>query len=233
MMNYGFHSWIYTFSRVPENQDDIFRLGMLQKMEWCDQRLLKVIYTYNMANSDVYALRSIYESMMGSDLSESLRIKDVFTHFDCPEMTQIAYWIVEAIKPKRKGEFSFSEYFHVVVSYCMFGPKDIMRFLFGCSDVKSAAYLKRDQFVELIGHMTAGNQNPMVWIMQYDQFKDRKLDSIFFAGFEKFCNAYRAVLWGAEALQVAMRKKNLGEGYWTDKMAHFAQQRKDLGVILV
>ena len=233
MTQYGFGSYIYTFSRTPENQDDIFRLGMVEKQVWCDARLLKVIYTYNLANSDVYAIRNVFEEILGDSISESIRVKDVFAAFGLPEMTQIATWMVEAIKPKRKNEIIFSEYVHMVVAVCMFGTRDLMRFLFGCMDAKQNAYLKRDQFVELINHMTAGNQNPLLWIMQYDNFKDRKLDSIFYAGFEAFCNQYRAVLWGAERLVLDIRNKNLGDAHWSDKLAHFAAQRKELGVILV
>jgi len=206
---------------------------MVEKQVWCDPRLLKVIYTYNLANSEVYSLRAVYESILTDPLNEAARIKDIFQAFGLAEMNTIAQWMVEAIKPKRKSEMIFSEYVHMVVAMSMFGTRDLMRFLFGCIDTKQLAYLKRDQFIELINAMSSGNQNPLVWILQYDNFKDRKLDSLFFAGFEKFCLAYRAVLWGAESLQLAIKTKNIGDGHWSDKISHFVQQRKELGVILV
>jgi len=233
MSQYGFAAWVYCYSRTPEDEGNIFRLGMVEKQVWCDSRLLKVIYTYNLANSEVYSLRAVYESILADPLNETVKIKDVFQAFGLAEMNTIAQWMVEAIKPKRKSEMLFSEYVHMVVSMSMFGTRDIMRFLFGCIDTQQAAYLKRDQFIELINAITSGNQNPLVWILQFDTFKDRKLDSMFFAGFENFCNSYRAVLWGAESLQLAIKKKNLGDTHWSDKISHFAQQRKELGVILV
>jgi len=233
MSQFGFAAWVYSFSRTPEDQADIFRLGMVEKQVWCDARLLKVIYTYNLANSEVYSLRAVYEEILTDPLNETCRIKDVFQYFGLEQMNTIAQWMVDAIKPKRKGEMLFSEYVHMVVAMSMFGTKDLMRFLFGCMDTKQAAYLKRDQFIELITAMSSGNQNPLVWIMQYDTFKDRKLDSMFFGGFESFCLTYRAVLWGAESLQLAIKVKNLGDAHWSDKISHFVQQRKELGVILV
>jgi hypothetical protein len=230
---YGFPAIIYGLSRVPENQDDIFKLGMLQKTEWCDSRMMKLIYTYNLANSDVYALRRVFESILGSSLQETVRVKDIFDFFGGFELNQIAKWMVEAVKPNRLNELTFSEYAHLVISTSMFGTKEIMRFLFGCIDTKSNAFIKRDQFTELIDYMSSGNQNPNVWLLQYDNYKDKKLDSLFFTGFCNFCTEYRAVMWGPEHLIASIRAKILGETLWRDKMAHFDQQRKALGVVLV
>ncbi len=69
--------------------------------------------------------------------------------------------------------------------------------------------------------------------VQYDTYKDRKLDSLFYAGFERFCHDYRAVMWASENLQQIMRAKHMGADFWFNKMDNFVDQRKDLGVILV
>ena len=104
----------------------------------------------------------------------------IFEYFGLDEMNEIAKWMVNAIKPKRESELIFSEYAHLVVSMSMFGTKELMRFLFGCIDVKVNSYIKREEFTELIGIMNSGgNNNPNVWLMQYDTYKDKKLDSMF------------------------------------------------------
>jgi hypothetical protein len=77
------------------------------------------------------------------------------------------------------------------------------------------------------------SQNPNMWILQYDKYKDKKLDSLFYTGFEQFCHDYRAVMWASEHLQQQMRNKNLGPAFWFEKMDNFVAQRKDLGVVLV
>ena len=137
-------------------------------------------------------------------------------------------------KVTREKEMVFSEYVHMVCSCCMMGKKELARFLFGQMDLAQNAFLKRDQFVTLIEYMAEGTAgNTTVWMMQYDVYKDRKLDSLFFKGFEQFCDKYRAVTWSTEMLQQAMRTTNLGASYWDTKMDQFHEQRKQLRVNLV
>ena len=62
-----------------------------------------------------------------------------------------------------------------------------------------------------------------------DVYKDRKLDSLFFGGFEQFYTKYRGVMWSTEQFQqLAVRRCKLGAPYWEGKMDQFAAQRKNL-----
>lgn len=82
-------------------------------------------------------------------------------------------------------------------------------------------------------HSTPLVYNANIWMMQYDNFKDRKLDSMFYNGFENFCESYRAVTWSTEYFQQLVREKNLGSEFWLEKMSQFHDMRDMLGVKLV
>lgn len=235
MQEYGFNTFLWAFARTPADADDIFKLGSLDKETWCDARLMKIIYSYNLSLNDVRSLRSTYEAILGSSITETARVTEVFKHFGFDYVTDIAKFFVKAVEPKREKEISFSEYVHMVASCCMMGKTELMRFLFGQMDVALNAFLKRDQFVTLIEYMAEGSAggNATVWMMQYDSYKDRKLDSLFFGGFESFCTKYRGVMWSTEMLQQAIRKANLGPPYWENKMDQFVEQRRALKVKLV
>ena len=233
MNEYGFQTYVWAYARTPADAEDIFKLGSLEKETWCDKRLLKLIYSYNLSVNDVRTLRGVYDSILGSSVMETVRVPRDFQihglggHRDCK--------IIREIRCTQKGkEMIFSEYVHMVCSCCMMGKKELIRFLFGQMDTAQNAFLKRDQFVSLINYMAEGTAgNSTLWMMQYDAYKDRKLDSLFFKGFESFCSEYRAVTWSTEMIQQAMRNTNLGAFYWDIKMEQFHEQRKQLKVNLV
>ncbi len=58
----------------------------------------------------VRSLRSNFEEIQGSSVIENVRVKDVFEVYLKHELTPIVKWIVDAVKPKRQTELSFSEY---------------------------------------------------------------------------------------------------------------------------
>ncbi len=235
MQEYGFSTFLWAYARTPADAEDIFKLGSLEKETWCDKRLLKIIYSYNLSLNDIRSLRSVYDVVLGASVTETVRVTEVFKHLGFDFVTEIGKLFVKSIEPKREKEISFSEYVHMVCSCCMMGKSELMRFLFGQMDIGQNAFLKRDQFVTLIEYMAEGSAggNATVWMMQYDAYKDRKLDSLFFGGFEAFCNKYRGVMWSTEMLQQSIRKANLGPPYWENKMDQFVQQRKALKVKLV
>jgi hypothetical protein len=234
LTTFGFNCSVWIYAKMPAEQDDIFKLGALEKQVWCDKRLLKIIYTYNMTSADIYGLRSVFDSILGTSMNETIMNRDVMKYVGTDPDTEIPGWFIQSIEPKRKKELIFSEYVHFVCSICMMGKKDLRRFLFGKMDFAQNAFLKRDQFITLIEHMSVGTvYNPNIWMMQYDNFKDRKLDSLFYGGFEEFCESYRAVTWSTEYFQQAVRAKNLGAEFWLEKMATFHDMREMLGVKLV
>lgn len=95
---------------MPAEQDDIFKLGALEKQVWCDQRLLKIIYTYNMSPQDIYGLRNVFDSILGASVMETIMNKDVFKYVGGDPDAEIPGWFISSVEPKRKKEMNFSEY---------------------------------------------------------------------------------------------------------------------------
>jgi len=110
LQKWGFHAFLWTYSRTPVAAEDMYKLGNVEKQTWFDKRLLQVIYSFNLSNADIRHLRAIYEEIQGDSTMEVLRVKDVFEGCFNHEVTPIVKWVVNAINPKRDVELSFSEY---------------------------------------------------------------------------------------------------------------------------
>lgn len=233
MNSFGMPSYLFIKVREAIDDQDLYRLNKIKTRDWFDSRLLRTVQTFNMSESDILSMRKVYETMLGGSISELQRIVDLCAYWNV-ENDQMTQWIVQAVKPQRTKEVSFSEYVQIVCYFSMFGPKDLKRFLFGCMDVQANCFLMRDKFVTLVEIMAnAGVGNPTIMSRQFDKYKDRKLDSLFFGGFERFTYDFRGIMWKVEDLQKTMRMQNLGVPYWEDKQAQFADVRKTLGVKLI
>ena len=230
---FGLPSFLWAQVREPIDDTNMYKTSKIKTKDWCDKRLLKAMFTFNLSESDVLSLRKIFDSALGSSESEMLRVSEMMT-FMSIEADELTKWIVSAVKPRRANEVSFSEYLHIVCYFCMFGRRDLRRFVFGCVDVDQLCYLKRDKFmtlVEVLADPAVGNV--LKWQLQYDKYKDKKLDSLFFKGFEQFTEVYRGVMWKTEEMQKKFKIANLGEPFWEDKANQFTSTRKTLGVRLL
>lgn len=233
MSHFGLPSFLWTKVREPLDDSDMYRISKIKSRDWCDKRLLKTLYTFNLSESDVLTMRKVFDTALGSSTSELLRVTEMFKFFGF-EDGEVAKWLVAAVKPRRVAEVSFSEYVHIVCYFSMLGSRDLRRFVFGCMDVDQLCYLKRDKFMLLIEYISDSSVgNVLKWQLQYDKFKDRKLDSLFYTGFEKFTDVYRGVMWKVEEMQKFIRIKNLGVAYWDNKADQFKIARKTLGVKLI
>lgn len=55
--------------------------------------------------------------------------------------TQLAQWVVQAVKPESTFELPFSEYVHMVAYFVMLASKELMKFLFHAADTDGKYYL--------------------------------------------------------------------------------------------
>ena len=233
MNSFGMPSYLWAKVRESIDDQDLYRLNKIKTKEWMDARLMRTIHTFNMSEGDVLSMRKVFDGLLGASIIDFVRNVDLFAAWGVQD-DQISQWVLQAVKPARSKELSFSEYFHVVCYFSMFGSKDLRRFLFGCMDVETLCFLKRDKFVTLVEYMgSSAVGNVTTYSRQYDKYKDRKLDSMFYGGFERFTHDFRGVMWKTEEFQRNVRVQNLGVAYWEDKMAQFADVRGTLGVKLV
>jgi len=102
---------------------------------------------------------------------------------------RISKWVYESIKPSEEGHICFSEYVHMVGYFVMFAVKDLVKFLFSCTDDEGKQYIRfgsdsnrvhkrlcmidcrRDQFNMLLDHLAQNSPfNVRVWKLQYEQY---------------------------------------------------------------
>jgi len=234
LSRFGFHECsIWISSRLPTADDDeeiLYKFGKLSQMSWYDARLRKVVKSFNLSESDVFALRGVFDDMLQGRVKTSILIEEVFMFLNYP-YGRISKWVYESIKPLEEGHICFSEYVHMVGYFVMFAVKDLVKFLFSCTDDEGKQYIRRDQFNMLLDHLAQNSPfNVRVWKLQYEQYHDPKLKFMFLTNFQAFMTNNPSALWQATLLQRQMMKANLGVAYWENKMEQFRLIREELGI---
>ena len=224
---------IWAKSRQPYSEDGMYKYGTLTAMDWFDKRLIRCIQAFNLTEGDVLGIRSVFESIQGLRVSFYVHKKDIFHYLSIPYL-KICEWIISGIDPGNKEEISFSEYLHTVSYFCLFGKRDLLRFVFGASDVDYKGYLRKDQFFQLVEDLVEGStSNVRLWQMQYGNYADRKLGYMFFKHFENFVQDFNNVMWQLEYLHRSFTDKNLGRDFWDKKRVYFKAIKDEMGVISV
>jgi hypothetical protein len=171
MSTLGFNNcFLWYMQRKPSNDDDIYNYGTVKVQDWFDPRLKRVMEAFNLSPSDVYIMRSNFEAIMGGAYTDYITPKAFFEYAEYPE-TKVCEWVVSAIKPAKKNEIIFSEYVQIVCYYVSLSRKDLIRFLFGNQDEQGKAYLKKDQFLDLVEKCVEGSgRNTKIWAVQFEDF---------------------------------------------------------------
>jgi hypothetical protein len=101
-------------------------------------------------------------------------------------------------------------------------------------DSGSKGFLTKIQFFELFELLGEGaSRSIKLWVIQFDKFRNPKLNTIFLDGFDAFILNNPSALWMAQSLQRSFMIHNLGEEYWDKKLSQFIQQRKDMDIQLM
>ena len=224
---------IWAHSRQPFSEDGLYKYGTLTAMDWFDKRMIRCIQAFNLSEGDVLGLRVVFEGMQGMNVSYFLSVKEIFNHMGYP-WKRICEWVVAGVNPGNPEQLSFSEYVQMVCYFCLFGKKELFRFVFGAIDLDQKAYLRKEEFCSLIEDLTEGTEsNVRLWQLQYKHFSDPKLGYMFYNHFEAFGTNYNMVMFQVERLHELLQSKNLGQLFWDRKREQYKVIREDLGVKLV
>lgn len=171
MSTLGFNNcFLWYVQRKPSADDDIYDYGTVKVQDWFDPRLKRVMEAFNLSPSDIYMLHNNFETIVGASYSDYITPKAFFEFAEYPE-TKICDWIVSAIKPAKKTEILFSEYVQIVCYYISLSRKDLVRFLFGNQDELGKAYLRKDQFIDLVDKCVEGTgRNTKIWAVQFEDY---------------------------------------------------------------
>jgi hypothetical protein len=229
---YNLPTSIWAHSREPYPEDGMYKYGSLTAMDWFDRRLIKCIAAFNLTESDVLGLRAIFDTIQGAHVSYFIKSRYLFEHFGFPWI-KMCEWVVGGVSPGSNEELSFSEYVHTACFFCVFGRRELLRFIFGVADVDRKGYLRKDQFMLLVEDLVEGSpSNIREWQMQFGNYSDPKLGYMFYNHFEDFCNNFNYILWQVLSLHRTFMEKNLGMEFWDKKREMFNQIRDHMGVII-
>ena len=234
LMRYNLPTSVWDHKREPYDDPDMYKMGALPKMEWMDPRLKRCLQAFNLSEEDILMLRNSFEMALGEFISEVIETKDVLKYWNFPKDSRLAQWVFAAVNPRKNGELTFSEYVHVVCYFCMFGKRELVRFVFGQMDTEKKFYLKKREFNELLEILAEFTmRNPKKWMLSWNQFMNPALGAIFLPEYEAFTVENPSTLWMLQDLQKKIMEKNLGEFYWHNKVEQFMHARKEIGVKMV
>lgn len=234
MTSVGIHDVsLWSTLRRPDDADALYRFQKLGAYDWCDERLLRVIKSFNLTEIDVFAFRRTYEDILNNRNRSSIKVDDIFNFIDFP-LNEVGRWAVAAIEPNNRKEVTFSEYTHFVCYFVMLSPRDLARFLFQHADSECRFCLRREQFSTLVYMLGEGGPfNIRIWELQYDQYHDKRLRYQFVKNFQEFVTSNPGVLWMPQKLQQKLIDINLGKVYWAKKMEQYRVVRENLGIKLM
>lgn len=69
---------IWGKTRRAENEDVLFKFNRIQSHPWCDDRLLKVMKTFNITEDDVMRFHRVFENMLYGRNRDTLRVEELF-----------------------------------------------------------------------------------------------------------------------------------------------------------
>lgn len=232
LYKYGFDTSIFMLARRVVEDDDIYKYGTLNAMDWMDDKVRRLVQAFNLSESDVYAIKRTFDYLASNTNPDILLITALFEHMALPQ-TQVSKWAIEALKPTSKGELTFREYLHFVCYFTMFSRKDLCKFIFGCMDTEKNQFLRKETFFVLVDFLAEGSgRSSRVWQLQWDNYSDPRLNTMFPGGFERFVLSNPSTLWQAQDLQRRLMSINIGEVYWDNKIEQFRVMRKEIGVKL-
>ena len=222
---------LFAINRQPEDESKVFRLNVIETYDWCDDRLLRTMKSFNLSDSDVLKFNSIYENLLFG--RSKVLVLELMKEIDFP-YNEIARWVVDSVQPENPKELTFSEYVFFVCYFVMFSPKDLARFLFQCADHDGNNFLDREEFHDLVTLLHGKSPFALLsWKLAYNDFYDKKLNHLFIKQFVEFTYNYPGVLWQPQLLQEKLRAFNLGKAYWAEKMEQYRVIREDMGIKLL
>jgi hypothetical protein len=130
--------WVST--KTPADESELYSFRLLSAMVWFNKKLLRIVKSYNFSEDDMFAIRSVFDTITGSYEAEVVRVSDLVEHMGLSK-TKLFEWVVGGINPGSKVEINFTEYVYLISYYPMFAKRELNQFLFGAMDVDNKMYL--------------------------------------------------------------------------------------------
>jgi len=199
------------------------------------KRLDRIIQTYNMEESTIYAIRDVFDRIQDYSDDEHISSQAIWRYFGLP-WTELSTVVIDTINPTNGDMLTFSEYFQLTCAICMLGKAEMTRILFKHMDKEEKYALTQEEFGEGVEFMTEGLEGQRTvrkWARMYRNYLDVDTLSMTVSKFQDFVHNNPRVLWCFTAIQDAFWRAHLGVTYWERKMTVFKKVRTDLGIVLL
>jgi len=117
------HIWYHTKKFVKEPKLHKVTTDLLGQYNWYDSRLDTVMESYGLKPETVLELHKIFSKL---DYKGN-NVADVVEFFDVLGEPRSTYgdWLLKGVDTESISTITFSEYVHIVTSFCMFGKSEV------------------------------------------------------------------------------------------------------------
>jgi len=147
-------------------------------------------------------------------------------------LTVYQRWLVDLAEPQSKTHLTFDDYFTVVVTFCMLGQQEMLRWLFKTATGRARPFLLKPDYDALTHALL--NHNPL-------PFKQAALDQlflghasdhgeIFYQDWVRITQRMPTLLFVIIKLQDRLQRASCGSKFWYKRKEAFRDQRNRDGV---
>ena len=162
------------------------------------------------------AIQMFYNKFCDIDKDESAEIDldEFYRYFQLPR-TPFADRVFSIMDEDGSGEIDFREFVACIWNYCTFDLKALIKFAFSMFDLDGSGVLEAQEVRNLVEEVYGDGYKNNVRVQRIVEKIDKDDDGdISFDEFNSFNRQYPALLFPAFSMQMTLRERCFGEGYW-------------------
>ena len=191
-----------------------------------DIRLMKVLKTLKLEKDDLVHFWNLFKKYDLND-NDLLDFNEFLPLVDKDSTIQKDYTenLFKLVGIEDSTELSFSEFVHAIVTYCLFGPEDILKFCFYVFDKNRDGCIDHDELHALTKMLYSdakkGNVEQVL-----KTFNRCKQGIITFEEFRVINKQHPLLLYPAFRLQLKLRQTICGNEWWHKRMRKIMKERR-------
>lgn len=194
-----------------------------------DELLQRSVTRARITHTEMHSLRNVFQKK-DRDKSGSLDMDEFYNLFGA-QKSPFGDALFRLVDVGGDGDFlSFSEFVEIVTTYCLFGPKDILRFAFSVVDEDGSGFVSLSELDKLASFLHKAGPSNLNTALARIQAKWDKGDGEF--SYETFLEIHREfpfLLHPAFQLQEFMMDAVWGRKVWLRKKKELGLVKEDNG----
>ncbi|CAM9555822.1 unnamed protein product [Discosporangium mesarthrocarpum] len=192
-----------------------------QRAQDKENPLKYAIETYALTASDINSLIEHFAEM-DSERTGSIDAETFFYHLSWPRNAFADHLFAFMESEDEDGKVDFGDFVKLVCSYSLFGKSDLLRYAYTVYD-GGKGYVSFDDLMSLLNDIHKTNAGPIERALREADIS--RMQQLSYKDFLQLDKRFPKMFYPVANLQREIRKRFLGETYWTRKMNLFEETR--------